>query len=449
MRSRGRVYRVVTLNGRYHYGWVVAVAAGTATLIGSEPLSLFGVFLGPIADDLGESRAAVSAIYWISFLALGIFSIVSGWATDRIGGRKVLTIASAGSIIPLVFAARSSKLWELYLWYGVIVGIARAGFLTPMVIMITIWFKKRQGLAVGIVSSGMAVGPMFFAPFFRYLIDNYGWGSAFLIMAALSAVILAPCCLLVRNDPSDLGLLPYGDDGDEKQAGTAALSAKARPSYEPLYYRKDVPNFFRYAMTTQPFFLLALIHFVGCVSHAIPLAHMVVMATDRGIDPIAASTVLGIATGVSAASRLGAPILSDRIGGRKVLVLFVLLQGISILWLLPAESLWVFMLFSVCFGLAYGGEMTPYPVLNRQYYGLAPIGAVFGFQSMIACIGMGIGGYMGGFLYDAMGNYTLAIWIAAIMGLIGAGLSYLLVDPFGKAPASAGIDTESIHGVSP
>ena len=269
---------------------------------------------------------------------------------------------------------------------------------------------------------------MFFAPLFRYLIEVYGWGNAFLILGVITGVILVPCCLVIRNHPSDMGLRPYGD-GDEKEA-PGNLPKKAVRAYQPLYYRTDVGNFFRYAMKTQPFFFLPLIHFLGCVSHSIPLAHVVVMATDRGIDPIAASTVLGIAAGISATSRFTAPMLSDKIGGRKVLVLFILMQGISILWLLPAKELWVFVVFSLFFGLGYGGEMTPFPVLNRQYYGTAPIGTIYGFQVMVACVGMGIGGFLGGFLYDLMGNYTLAIWVAVLMGFAGAGLSYLLVDPF-------------------
>jgi MFS family permease len=106
------------------------------------------------------------------------------------------------------------------------------------------------------------------------------------------------------------------------------------------------------------------------------------------------------------------------------------MQGISILWLLPAKEIWLFFVFSFFFGLGYGGEMTPFPILNRQYYGTAPIGMIYGFQSMIACLGMGIGGFVGGFLYDLMGNYTLAIWVAVLTGFGGAGFSYLLVDPF-------------------
>ena len=229
-----------------------------------------------------------------------------------------------------------------------------------------------------------------------------------------------------------MGLRPYGEDEQQEPAGVSV--SKTAP-HQPLYYRSDTPSFFRYAMKTQPFFLMSLIHFVGCVSHAIPLAHVVVMATDRGIAPIAAATVLGIATGVSATSRLTAPMLADRFGGRKVLIWFILMQGISILWLLPATELWLFYIFSLFFGLGYGGEMTPFPILNRQYYGTAPIGTVYGFQILIASLGMGTGGFIGGFLFDLMGNYTLAILVAAFMGLAGAGLSYLLVDPFKPAKA--------------
>ncbi len=432
--ASSRVIRMVTLNGRIHYAWVVAVAGGIATLIGVEPLALFGVFLEPISKDLGVSRAAVSSVYWVAYISLGISSIVSGWATDRIGLRSTLIIASLATIVPQLMLGWTTHLWQLYLWYGVVYGVARSGFTTPLLVTITLWFKRRQGLAVGLVSSGTAVGPLIFAPSFRYLIGLYGWNNTFIILGIISGIFLAPCCWIIRSRPSDLGLRPYGEEEGERPA-----TVSKRPvlgSRQPLFYRPDVPNFFRYAITTQPFFLLPLIHFAGCVSHAIPLAHVVVMATDRGIPPIPAATILGIAAGISASSRLIAPMLADRFGGRKILILFIMMQAISILWLLPARDIWVFYAFSLFFGLGYGGEMTPFPILNRQYYGTAPIGVVYGFQSMVACIGMGVGGFIGGFLYDLMGNYTSAIWVAVISGFIGAGLSYMLVEPFKKAAES-------------
>jgi MFS family permease len=425
MRSLNRYERLLTFGGRIHYAWVVVVASGVVALIGVEPLSLFGIFLGPICKDLGVSRGSVSTAYWIAWLCLGVGSIASGWATDRIGTRKILVISTLGTVVSLMLLLRANQLWQFHLWYGVVYGLCRAGFTIPALITITLWFRKRQGLAVGIASSGLAVGPFIFAPVFQHLIDRYGWGESFFILGIISGVILAPCCWLIRNRPSDVGLRPYGDDEPETVPVKNPI-----PAHQPMYYRTDLPNFFRYAMTTQPFFLLPLIHLLGCVSHAIPLAHMVVMATDKGIDPISASMVLGIAVGLSAVSRLTAPILSDRMGGRKVLVIFILMQGISILWLLPARELWAFYLFSVFFGLCYGGEMTPFPILNRQYYGLAPIGTIFGIQTTAASVGMGIGGFIGGALYDFMGNYTVAIWVSALTGFAAAGFSYLLVDPF-------------------
>ena len=432
MKSLTGFEKLLTLGGRFHYAWVVAVAGGLATLVGVEPLALFGIFLEPISRDLGVSRAAVSSVYWVAYICLGISSVISGWANDRIGLRKTLMMASLGTIIPQLMLGWTRDLWQLYLWYGVVYGMARSGFMTPLAVSITLWFKRRQGLAVGIFSSGTAVGPLVFAPLFRYLIDLYGWNTAFLILGIGSGVLLAPCCWIIRSRPSDLGLRPYGE---EESAEGAAIASTSRPKTlrEPLFYRTDVTNFFKYAMTTQPFFLLPLIHLLGCVSHSIPLAHVAVMATDRGIDPIPAAAVLGLAVGVSALSRLTAPMLADRYGGRKALILFILMQAISILWLLPAHELWVFYAFSLFFGLGYGGEMTPFPIINRQYYGAGPIGTIYGFQTMIACIGMGIGGFLGGFLYDLMGNYTLAIWVAVVTGFMGAALSYVLVDPFKRA----------------
>lgn len=358
---------------------------------------------------------------------MGGSSFFSGWAVDRLGLRKTLVIASLTTVVAQVMLSQARAIWLIYLWYGVFSGIARAGYTTPLMVTVTMWFKKKQGMAVGIVSSGLAVGPLILAPTFQYLIDTFGWAKAFLIMGIGSGVLLAPCCWLVRSKPADIGLKPYGED---EPAASAKAKAKPKPAHPPIFFRSDVPDFFKYAMHTSPFILMPLIHMAGCISHAIPLTQMVVMATDKGVNPLAAASVLGIANGVSVAARFGAPIVAEKIGGRKALMIFITLQAAAILWLLPARDVWLFYTFAIFFGLGYGGEMTPFPVLSRQFYGTAPIGRVYGFQSMLAQFGMGIGGFLGGFLYDIFGNYSVAILTATGMGLVAVVLAYLLVDPF-------------------
>ena len=156
------------------------------------------------------------------------------------------------------------------------------------------------------------------------------------------------------------------------------------------------------------------------------------MATDAGIAPIAAATILSLMSGFNMASSFASSILADVAGGKKALGLVLLLQASGILILLGTKDLWMFYIFALVFGLGYGGEMVAFPMLNRQYYGAASIGKVYSAQIVGAGLGMAGGAYMGGILFDLAGNYTWAIWAGAIIGYLGFITVLRLVSPFAQ-----------------
>jgi MFS family permease len=234
------------------------------------------------------------------------------------------------------------------------------------------------------------------------------------------------CCLFIRNQPSDVGLLAYG-------AVLKHVTTTETPSIQQgILYKGDEPDFFKHARGTRPFKLLPVIHCLGCISHAVILVHIVAIGIDTGLPPVTAAGILGLIGGFSITSRFGIPILADIVGGKKAMALGIFLQASTIPVLLVANEPWMFYVFAVLFGIGYGGEMSAFPVINRQYYGSAPIGRVLSYQMMMAGIGMGIGGYLGGLCYDLMGNYTSAIWLASLFGFLGVGVTLMLPSPVQK-----------------
>jgi MFS family permease len=143
------------------------------------------------------------------------------------------------------------------------------------------------------------------------------------------------------------------------------------------------------------------------------------MATFVGVSGVVAAGVLSVLTAVSIASRFGMSVLADTAGGKWSLALALLVQSSSIFLLFGATNTSSFYLFAVLFGIGYGGEMVAFPILNRQYYGKAPTGAIYGFQIMGASVGMALGGWLGGVLYDATGAYTWTIIAAIAAGYLG------------------------------
>ena len=177
---------------------------------------------------------------------------------------------------------------------------------------------------------------------------------------------------------------------------------------------------------TDSFWHLVNIHFWGCVGHAVILVAVIPMAVNQGLSLVQASGVLSIIAVVSISSRFAAPIIGDKYGSKPIIFLSFLGQGLSVLILLGANSIFDFYLFAFLFGIPYGGEGTVIPVINKQYYGRFPMGTTYGWQLFGAGIGMAIGGFIPGILFDISGSYVLAIWVSSISSLWGALIVLML-----------------------
>ena len=177
---------------------------------------------------------------------------------------------------------------------------------------------------------------------------------------------------------------------------------------------------------TDSFWHLINIHFWGCVGHSVILVAAIPMAVNQCISLVTASGVLSIIAITSILSRFAAPIIGDKYGSKPIIFLSFLGQGLSVLLLLNATTVFDFYLFAVLFGLPYGGEGTVVPVINKQYYGRFPMGTTYGWQLFGAGIGMAIGGLIPGIVFDVTGGYVFAIWVSAISSLWGAILVLML-----------------------
>ena len=177
---------------------------------------------------------------------------------------------------------------------------------------------------------------------------------------------------------------------------------------------------------TDSFWHLINIHFWGCVGHSVVLVAVIPMAVSRGLDLVTAAGILSIIAITSIVSRFAAPIIGDKYGSKPIIFLSFLGQGLSVLLLLNANSIFDFYLFAVLFGIPYGGEGTVVPVINKQYFGRFPMGTTYGWQLLGAGIGMAIGGLIPGVIFDVTGSYNFAIWVSVISSLWGAVIVLML-----------------------
>jgi predicted MFS family arabinose efflux permease len=362
--------------GGLFYGWVIVAAAVVIVGLGSGALLSLAVFLKPIQDSMAWSRGAISAVALWMWVAYGLGALLWGVLSDRWGARQVVVVGGLLLGLGLVVASRITSLWQLYAAFGGVVGLAAGAFYAPLTTTATRWFTAKRGLAVALVSAGTGLGTFVVAPLTRWLISAYDWRLAMLLLGDLVWIVVIPLGLLVRNAPGDGG-------------GAADTNV-------PLAEIWRSPQFW----------LIALTHFTCCVAHSGPIFHMVTHAMDQGVGSMTAATILGISGLASLVGRVVSGIAADRWGAKPTLIAMLSLQAPAIFLYLFSGSAASFYALAIVFGASYGAVMPMYALLTREYFGAKAMGTAYGAIFMLQAIGMGLGAFGGGWLYDHLGTYA-------------------------------------------
>jgi len=410
---------------KLHYAWVILFSACVLNIASRADAGSFGVFVEPLVDLFGWSRGDISVAYSLAFIVGLPAVVIMGWLGDRYGARPLMIGAAVLITAGTFLLGTITELWQFYLFYGFFVGsMGHAAYTVLLPVILTRWFTRYMGLAVGIYWAAMGIGPMIFAPVFRWLIETRGWEQAFTLIAIVVGSILITFSLLIRSSPQEKGLSPYGGEDAPKEP-----RASAAPGSAPTDLRK--------ILRQRPVWLLIGIHHLGCVGHSVILAHIVSMAIVQGVSGMEAAGVLSTIAGASAVSRFASAVLVARFGGRILLTAALIGQCAPIFILFFANDAWTFYMFALIFGLCYGGEMVGFPIINRQMFGAAaPLGTIYSFQMVGAGTGMALGGWLGGFLFDLSGAYTWSFAAAILTTCLGLPLALAL--PRHRKPPAAG-----------
>src|SRR5688572_6006913 len=370
------------------------------------------VFLRPIAEATGWSVTGVSTAMTIAFVAMALGSIAWGSLSDRFGPRAVVLAGSVLLAVSLALASWSPSLLAFQLSFGILVGGATAAIFAPMMACVTGWFDTNRSLAVSLVSAGMGMAPMTMAPFAAWLVSQYDWRTALLIIAALVAAIMIPVTFLVRRPPALEG------------GGAAAMaSADAAPAMSRAQ-----------ALRSPQFLILLVTNFFCCATHSGPIFHTVSYAVTCGIPLILAVSIYSMEGLAGLGGRVAFGVLGDRLGAKRVLVAGLLVQAFATLAYLAARELATFYTVAALFGFIYAGVMPLYSVIARENFPLPMMGMVIGGMAMAGGLGMATGPVVGGMIFDAYASYSW-MFIASFGVGIGAFLIALTFKPFPKNQA--------------
>ena len=405
----------LVIGGRHvHYAWVIVAVGAMMRLFSSSFRSSSSILIPRLVDSFGWSYGAVGLGFAIQWIVSGLFGPPAGWLGDRYGVRWTMRLGAVLFIVGMVLTGFMRELWQFYLFFGVILSAAMGIFQVPLTAAVTLWFRKHLGTGMGLLQSSQGIGPLVAVPIMLYIIHLFGGGleglrAAFWIPGIVGGAVILVMIKFFYNEPAQIGVRPFGAPEDEP--------IKAVQTGEIARVRTKV--FLKQAQKTSAFWNLIGIHFWGCAGHAIILVYLVAMAEDEGVSKGLAAGAFVTMSVTSTITRFAVPVIADRMGSKPAMAGCFFLQVAPICLLFFAQDAWHFYLFAVLFGIGFGGEMSAFPIINRQYYGSGPIGTTYGYQMMGAGVGMAAGALMGGQLRDITGNFDATMGLSLALSMVG------------------------------
>ncbi len=429
-----------TPQNRMFYGWILVGAIWLIVVVSAGIFISFGVFLNPLLESFGWTRATVSLAYSIFMLTGGIGTLMIGGLIERYSVRKILLIGGLIHALGIMLTATTQSLWHLYLFYGVLASLGRSTFVISYVTLVNRWFHDKRGIAMGFIMSGQGMGPLLFSPLATYLIVTYSWQAAFFVIGVFMAIGIIVATVFIRDHPEDVGQQALGTP-----PGTASTPVSSTPARPPR-----VDNAWGKVLRLEGFWLLSLTHLFCCVCHSIPLVHLAAYANVAGLSALSSAWVLGTMGLTSFFGRLYWGFFADKYGSRFALMLTTSLQASFMLWLINAADPIVFFLFAVCWGFGYAGVTMQYGIIAKDIFPTELRGQAFAGVSCAAMIGMASGGYIGGLLYDVSHSYISSWWVSLITGIIAALIAMEMArkaeqEKIPDAPAMNGLGNLSDH----
>jgi MFS family permease len=338
---------------------------------------------------------------------MGVGAIIAGALNDRIGPRIIMMVSGASLGIGYLFLSGLQAPWQLYLFYGGLVGIGLSTHDVITLSTVARWFDKRRGMMSGIVKVGTGAGQLLMPLVATVLIAAFGWRNAYLLIGAVSLVLLVLVAQIMKRDPRDIGLLP--DNGDDACVRNSSCIESAGLSM-------------RKALGTGQFWIMCITEFAIFFCLLTTVIHIVPHARDIGMPPASAAGVLSTIGGVSMLGRIVIGMANDRIGGKRSLVICLTLLVASLVMLQLASNIWMLFLFAVIYGFPHGGLFTVISPTVAELFGTGSHGAIFGLILFSGTIGGSIGPWLTGYIFDTTGSYRSAFIILTVLALVGLGL---------------------------
>jgi MFS family permease len=371
------------------------------------------VVLPQIQAEFGINRSEASLPYTLTMMGFGLGGILMGRLSDRYGVIIPIVVGTLGISCGFMIAGSASSLWQFNLAQGLLIGLlGTAASFAPLVADTSQWFTRRRGIALAICMSGNYCAGAVWPPIMQHFIDTVGWRQTYIGMGLFCLIAMLPLALVYRRKPPRASAAAGVRTSHRAHARFAQEAARSDP---------------RRPLGMSPAMLQGLLCVAGvacCVAMSMPQVHIVAYCSDLGFGAARGAEMLALMLGLGIISRLVSGWISDHIGGLRTLLLGSLLQGVALLMFLPSNGLVSLYVISGLFGLFQGGIVPAYALIVREFFAPEEAGGRVGTVLMATLLGMALGGWLSGAIYDWSGSYHAAFlngigWNLLNLSIIG------------------------------
>jgi MFS family permease len=390
-------------NNNSSYGWIIVIAS-LILLIGSFGAQLcFGVFLKPLSEAFGWTRAATAGAMSVVMGVSGLIAIIMGKLTDKFNVRIIIIIGVLSGGLSYLLLSHMNSLWHLYLYFGLGTGICVGSTYTPVNATISKWFDQKRALALGIALLGITVGQMVLSPIIAYIITEHGWRTAYLVLSAVVFVTAVPAVIFIGKTPPVLAQTKSSQHG----------IAQADQSVNPQGFTA------REASKTGPFWMLMITGFVISAGFYFVISHIVTYATDVGISITAAALILTMASIGGIVGTLFAWSLTMKLGNKYALIVLIASEALAMFLFIVTKSAWSFYIVAIIFGFSLGASSPVRMAMVPPLFGLKAIGTILGLATFAWAVGGITGPFLSGYIFDVSQSYDIAFVSGGVLLMIG------------------------------
>ena len=372
------------------YGWVMVISVFTLTALSFGTMGSISVFLKPLSNEFGWTRANTAFGYTVASLGSAFFGIIWGYMADKYGTRFFGFFATFFMVSCLFFLGKQNSILHFYALYFCFGAFGNAVVGSPLYANVGFWFKKNPGLALGITAAGGAAGQGIIPLVSTNLIQAYGWQDAYMYLSLLYLLIMAPFSFLIKESP---------------------WRKKARIAINDDF--RDFPLSEKEVIT----WISCAVIFC-CICMSIPIVHLIRLLTDASFSEDFAASVFLVLMIFGIVGRIISGKLGDMIGALPTYILMSIGQTISVLGFPYIDFKVGLFVLAAAFGFTYSGVMSAILVCARMMVSAKLAGRAMALGSFFGWAGMGLGGYFGGLLFDIKGDYTWSFQFASAMGSV-------------------------------